>query len=252
MQERPMTMTRETKVGLVLCLSFLCLVGIVLGTKLRGDGAGEDEQTFEEPIPAPQPTGSRPRDLSPPAHIPAQPSGSSGPGLIQTAAVQDAQPVPPPTSATNAAQNDNQNVGPKPPGEGLAIFSSDNQDRSNSPSASASDLPPPPQRESSSTNDGSEPLNDSADVVLLPFFGPVKLPLISGDLAEESLPSNGSGPPDIPPPGASSSLATGAGSQPTAAKEKPDGTVKPAPGPIDDVPPPTTTSSAASAAASAS
>ena len=73
-----MTMTRETKVGLVVCLSFLCLVGVVLGTKLRGDGAEEEQPVKEEIIPDSQLLVSTQHDLSPTTRIPTQVPNAKG------------------------------------------------------------------------------------------------------------------------------------------------------------------------------
>jgi hypothetical protein len=64
-------MTRETKVGLVVCCSFLCLVGVVLGCKLRGEGDQADadgQSVVDEPV-----TDS----VSPPIAIKAPPAVDS-------------------------------------------------------------------------------------------------------------------------------------------------------------------------------
>ncbi len=117
-----MTMTRETKVGVVVCLSFLCLVGIVLGCKLRGDATEDEEQVvLDEPIPEPTPVASAP---APTVRIPTQ-APQNGPPVIPASAVQDSSPLPPPPQSNSAEQANqsretNQNHGlplPPPPSE---------------------------------------------------------------------------------------------------------------------------------------
>jgi hypothetical protein len=120
-----MTMTRETKVGVVVCLSFLCLVGIVLGCKLRGDVTEDEEQVvLDEPIPEPTPVASAP---PPTVHIPTQ-----VPTVIPASAVQNSSPLPPPPQSNSAEQvnqssETNQNRGlplPPPPAETLPSVAS--------------------------------------------------------------------------------------------------------------------------------
>src|SRR5262249_8644037 len=101
MQERPMSMTRETKVGLVVCLSFLCLVGVVLGPKLRGPTDEDELALQEETIDDPQPVGTSEPTAPLAAAIPTQPDNSSSPPVIQAGALQNAQPLPPPPTTNS-------------------------------------------------------------------------------------------------------------------------------------------------------
>jgi hypothetical protein len=144
-----MTMTRETKVGMVVCLSFLCLVGVVLGTKLRGDATDEDEVGD---IPEPVATANA---NSPAAAIPTHAGTGKGPEVIPTVAVQNAQPLPPPP-----ARVDN----PWSP----------------VPKSTALDLPPPPDNKDTATAQvqpnasallGPEQVDD--DTIDIPFFGAI-------------------------------------------------------------------------------
>jgi hypothetical protein len=113
-----MTMTRETKVGVVVCLSFLCLVGVVLGCKLRGDATEEEEQVvLDGSIPDPTPVDSA---SSRTVRIPTQ-APPGGPPVIPASAVQNSSPLPPPPQAKSSEQfntigETNQNHGlPLPP-----------------------------------------------------------------------------------------------------------------------------------------
>jgi hypothetical protein len=100
-----MTMTRETKVGVVVCLSFLCLVGVVLGTKLRGDGSEEDDSAKEEVIADARPPAVGEKAPPPAMRIPIQSGDPTGPDVISIGAVQDAQPLPPPPSSVLQQRN---------------------------------------------------------------------------------------------------------------------------------------------------
>jgi hypothetical protein len=91
-----MNMTRETKVGLVVCCSFLGLVAVVLVMKLRGEPNDAEEAVAEETIPEPP----KPVASIPPAAgslIPAKASEANGPQVIPVGAVSTAQPLPPPS-----------------------------------------------------------------------------------------------------------------------------------------------------------
>jgi hypothetical protein len=226
MQERRMTMTRETKVGVVVCLSFLCLVGVVLGTKLRGDATDDDDVIgISEPVAAANPN-------LPAAAIPTHPGNSNGPQVIPTVAVQNAQPLPP-----SPVRVDNPWT-PAPQNTGL-------------------DLPPPPDKKETATapmqsnvaavpqsTPMPEPTDD--DMLYIPFFGPVpKSALASAPVKTEEPEDiatilNGQGekgkPDDIPVPKDVPPATADAKTSPA-----------PAPDSVQDVPMPTAVSPAPAA-----
>lgn len=91
-----MNMTRETKVGLVVCCSFLGLVAVVLVMKLRGEPNDGEEPVAEETIPElPKAVASIPSPTT--STIPVQPPQANGPQVIPVGAVSTAQPLPPPS-----------------------------------------------------------------------------------------------------------------------------------------------------------
>jgi hypothetical protein len=96
-------MTRETKVGLVVCCSFLCLVGVVLGCKLRGEGEQADadgpavvEEPMAEPVSPPiairTTTPSSVGDRSASASVPAPPNVTP----LETVKPKEVTLTPPP------------------------------------------------------------------------------------------------------------------------------------------------------------
>jgi hypothetical protein len=198
-------MTRETKVGVVVCLSFLCLVGVVLGTKMRGDPTEEDE-VIEIPQPVAVATNTNP----PAAAIPTQAGNGNGPEVIPTVAVQNAQPLPPPpvrTEITDAAAPKNNSL----------------------------DLPPPPVTKETATapaptsvtaiSEPSAAQNQTRDdVIYIPFFGmlpksalvaasesteePVDIAALLGGQTDKPKSDGIPGPKDVPPPTTADGKAT--------------------------------------------
>src|SRR5207302_644367 len=83
-----------TKVGAVVCLSFLCLVGVVLGMKMRSEPTDDELALNEEIINEPQPIGSSENTNSPTVAIPTQANATGSPSVIQAGALQSAQPLP--------------------------------------------------------------------------------------------------------------------------------------------------------------
>jgi len=200
-----MTMTRETKVGVVVCLSFLCLVGIVLGTKLRGDPTDEDELALkEETIPDPEPVS--PADAStPPMRIPGRTVDHDSPPVIQAGAVQDAQPLsfpPPPSSVSQDGNRSVESAGPVFEAAPPATKS----DTSSPVSATVTGIPTDENfvAELSEARDGPRPVVTRANVAALSLWGALSTPLASGSLSAASEPdptaANQSGPGDVEPP----------------------------------------------------
>jgi hypothetical protein len=191
-----MTMTRETKVGLVVCLSFLCLVGVVLGTKLRGDARDDEQVVKEEIIPDPLPAGSAGHESSPAARIPTQTPDHKGPPLMRTGAVQDAQPLPPPPSLT-APRNDRMETAPLPPPvSDIAVpISAGQQNSDDSATLSLNGIPAPDAPALTNTNSDLTSAGQPAEGLLVPTpFGMIRFPSSNGQ-------SNHSpGPGDVPPP----------------------------------------------------
>jgi hypothetical protein len=210
-----MTMTRETKVGLVVCLSFLCLVGVVLGTKLRGDGAEEEQPVKEEIIPDSQLLVSTQHDLSPTTRIPTQVPNAKGPSLMQTGAVQSAQPLPPPPTRASG-QGQRMEVAPLPPpvSDFAEPITASQQDLSQSGPLSLDGVPGPQQPVSNSSNDEPGSHEPTTSGILVPTpLGMIRLPFSARSAgatpAVSTMPQNDSGPADVPPPAqASSSTAS--------------------------------------------
>ena len=196
-----MTMTRETKVGVVVCLSFLCLVGIVLGTKLRG-GSEEDELALKEEIIAePQPVG--PAENPPPMRIPTRSGDGATPQVIQRVAVQDAQPLPPPPSTANpighSAETSSGPVMEMPPPPTT-------KETAQPVTGTVSGLPAPDDVawESSDSDAGPRLLVSPANVRALLLWGAIRTPLAPDVAAPSPAPppvaTNQSSPPDVPAP----------------------------------------------------
>ncbi len=113
-------MTRETKVGLVVSCSFLCLVGVVLFSKLKekeGTGTDADAQAREEMMVPPEPTQAEPGAEAVAQGPAAEPTKkeirSAGPIPAETPELQPASGGLRQASATNP---DNTGGGPNPPG----------------------------------------------------------------------------------------------------------------------------------------
>jgi hypothetical protein len=183
-----MTMTRETKVGVVVCLSFLCLVGVVLGTKLRGDGTDEDELAKEEVIADSRP-GAVGDNASPPAmRIPAQPGEPSSPPVISTSAVQNAQPLPPPPSSV--AHEGKNGTAPQGPDSDLPP-PLNNTEPTPTAAPSVVDIVGPYAGSSAVTNSSTGP--KPTDIVKGPVWGGVRIQITPAGMVAVPATSSGVG-----------------------------------------------------------
>jgi hypothetical protein len=205
-----MTMTRETKIGVVVCLSFLCLVGVVLGTKLRGDPAEEDELALKEEIIA-EPQPAAPAENLPPMRIPAHPGGdTTSPFVIQTGAVQDAQPLPPPPAQVSQIGNGGYG-GQATHGPGLDVPPPGTKESQSSVSTPATGIPAQGEVvfDTWDSPAGPRPLVTPANVRALSLWGAIPVPLASDTLSAASATLGQSGPSDVPPPPADSAASAG-------------------------------------------
>jgi hypothetical protein len=205
-----MTMTRETKIGVVVCLSFLCLVGIVLGTKLRGDPAEEDELALKEEIIA-EPQPAAPAENLPPMRIPAHPGGgTTSPFVIQTGAVQDAQPLPPPPAQVSQIGNGG-NGGETTHGPGLDVPPPVTKESQSSVSTPATGIPAQGEVviDTWDSPAGPRPLVTPANVRALTLWGAMPVSLASDSLGAAPATLGQSGPSEVPPPPAASATPVG-------------------------------------------
>lgn len=111
-------MTRETKVGLVVSCSFLCLVGVVLFSKLKEkEGTDADAQAREEMMIPPEPIQAEP-GAAVVAHGPAaEPTKKENhPAGLVPDETPKLQPPPGGLRQVSATNPDNTGGGPNPPG----------------------------------------------------------------------------------------------------------------------------------------
>jgi hypothetical protein len=213
-------MTRETKVGMVVAGSFVCLVGVVFTLKMQEGDASSAVQTNEvpawtEPTPVvPEPTQpatagtTSPRDLSPVGSIPplTQPPDSnirrtSGEGQVPPAPPpqppREERSTPPPMLQDTPATADNHELmGPPAPPPGLAE-ETPAADHPHGRNHAAAEATPPPTGDVPATA-GAEHTQTPTDALAAAGAGAAGAGQLSQDGTRLTIPPPDSAPPPAP------------------------------------------------------